>query len=139
MGYHGTGVNYGGRELDELREPVVYGQGPSGLGDSQQAWQEVAEELRQVGMYVESSMNKNAAAREGAAADAANVQGLSPLAAYAQAAQIQAEFAAEATGNQADYYTTTRTGMPEHMDRPRGPQVGLVGLAADAQERETLR
>jgi hypothetical protein len=118
MGYHGTGVNYGGRELHELREPVVYGLGPSGLSQSQQAWQEVSRELRQVGMFVESSMNKNAAAREGAAADAANVQGLSPLAAYAQAAQIQADFAAEATGNQADYYTTARNGMPEHMDRP---------------------
>ncbi len=116
--YQGTGTNYGGRELDELREPVVYGQGPSGLSESQAAWQNVSADLRQVGMYVETSMNRNAAARQGAAADAANTQGLSPLASYAQAAQIQADFAAEATGNQAEYYTAARNGMPNHMDRP---------------------
>jgi hypothetical protein len=118
MGYHRTGVNYSGRELDELREPVVYGDGPSGLSQSQLSWSYIAEQLSEIGMYVETSMNKNADAREGVAADAANAQGLSPLAAYAQAAQIQAEFAAEATGNQIDYYTTTRDSMPEHMDRP---------------------
>ncbi|HEY0639641.1 MAG TPA: hypothetical protein VGD67_18490, partial [Pseudonocardiaceae bacterium] len=118
MGYQGTGTNYGGRELDELREPVVFGQGPSGLSESQAAWEDVSRQLREVGLYVETSMNRNAAARQGAAADAANVQGLSPLASYAQAAQIQADFAAEATGNQAEYYTSARNGMPGHMDRP---------------------
>jgi hypothetical protein len=116
--YRGTGTNYGGRELDELREPVVHGQGPSGLSESQAAWNKVSADLRQVGVYVETSMNHNAAARQGAAADAATVQGLSPLASYAQAAQIQADFAAEATGNQAEYYTAARNGMPNHMDRP---------------------
>jgi hypothetical protein len=118
MGYHGTGVNYCGRELDELREPVVHGQGPSGLSQSQQQWQDIADQLRRIGMYVESSMSKNSAAHEGAAADAENTRGLSPLACYAQAAEIQAQFAAEATGNQAEYYTCTRDGMPDHMERP---------------------
>jgi hypothetical protein len=119
MGYHGTGVNYHGRELDELRNPVVHGQGASGLSQAQQEWQQISSDLRQVGLYVESSMNKNSAAQEGAAADATQAQGLSPLAAYAQAAQIQADFAAEATANQAEYYQFARNGMPEHMDPPR--------------------
>jgi len=115
--YETTHEVFEGRELAELRDPVVNGRGAAGLSELAGSYRSFSTALDEVGGYVESAMQNGRASHSGAAADA--TQGaLSPLAAFAAAASQQATQAEQSVYDVAEHYSAARNSMPAGMDEP---------------------
>ena len=129
MSYETTHEVFEGRELVELRDPVVNGQGPASVSEAAGSYDEIIDILDEVAGYIETTTGQLQVTREGTAADAA-AGSVSPLAGYATAAAPNAASARVAVHDEAGHYSKAKSSMPEPMDKPSFWQLAATVMTA---------